>query len=135
MPSAAQGTCLQRHEWFKHGTCQANLTTSDYFDLAVGLTQQFNESGVAAFMSSHIGKTVTEGDFSAIIDSANGDGAHNAIKLSCKKGLLTDVWIRLPAVLNNGDKLEQLVKKAQSSPQTRHRFTSNCGGHFKIDAI
>jgi len=132
MPSAAQGSCLQRYEWFKHGSCQSNLTTDAYFSLAVSLTQQFNDAGVSDFMSSHIGKTVTEAAFKAVVDNANGSGAHNTIKLSCNKGMLTDVWVYLPASLKPDDSIDELMKQTQHAP---HRFRSNCGGRFKIDPI
>lgn len=132
MPSAAQGSCLQRHEWFKHGTCQSNLAIDAYFSLAVSLTRQFNDAGVSDFMSSHIGKTVTESAFKAVVDAANGGGAHNTIKLGCRKGMLTDVWVYLPASLKLGDSLDDLMKQTQQAP---HRFSSNCGGRFKIDPI
>ncbi len=51
MPSAAVGSCLQRHEWFKHGTCQTKWSIDEYFDVAIDLTKKFNESGMGYFMS------------------------------------------------------------------------------------
>jgi ribonuclease T2 len=129
MPSAAAGSCLQRHEWFKHGTCQMDWSMDEYFEAAVDLTRQFNESGIAYFISRNIGNTVTEAAFIDKVDCANGAGAHNLLELKCNSGNLVDVYIHLPETINEGDSLGELMHQAQGN------FKSNCGGSFKVDPI
>lgn len=46
MPDTKVGSCLYRHQWYKHGVCQTNWTTEIYFGLSVELTRWFNESGL-----------------------------------------------------------------------------------------
>jgi len=129
MPSAAAGSCLQRHQWYKHGTCQTGWSMDEYFALAVDLTRQYNESGIAYFISRNIGKTVTEADFIKKVDCSHGVDTHKRIELKCKDGNLVDVYIRLPSTINQGDGLSKLLQQGQGE------FKSNCGGSFKVDPI
>jgi len=129
MPSAAAGSCLQRHQWYKHGTCQTDWSTDEYFATAVDLTRQFNESGIAYFISQNIGKSVTEDDFIKKLNCSHGADAHKRIELKCKDGNLVDVYIRLPSTINQGDGLSTLLQQGQGE------FKSNCGGSFKVDPI
>ena len=129
MPSAAAGSCLQRHEWFKHGTCQADWSMDEYYEMAVDLTRQFNESGIAYFVSRNIGKRVSEADLKNRIDCALGSGMHSRIELKCRGGNLVDVYVRLPATINNGAGLGEAMQLASG------QYKSNCGGHFNVDPI
>ena len=129
MPSAAAGSCLQRHEWFKHGTCQSGWSIDDYFERSIDLVRQFNESGVAYFVSRNIGKTVSERSFFERVDCALGTGAHKRLQLRCKDGNLLDVHINLPATFGKGESLGEMIRRAEP------KFGSNCGGHFRIDPI
>ena len=129
MPSAAAGSCLQRHEWFKHGTCQTKLTIDEYFEIAVDLTSQFNASGIGYFMSRNIGETVTEEALIQRIDCIHGTDTHKSIELKCKNGNLVDVYIHLTDVLEKNTDLKGLLNSIGRS------FKSNCGGEFKIDPI
>lgn len=129
MPSAAAGSCLQRHEWYKHGTCQTQRSIDEYFEEATDLTRQFNESGVAYFISHNVGKTVTEADFIKKVDCALGADAHKRMQLKCQSGNLVDVYINLPKTLTKGELLGNTMLQAQGD------FKSNCGGQFKVDPI
>ena len=129
MPSALAGSCLQRHEWFKHGTCQTNWSIDEYYEVAIDLTQQFNESGIAYFISRNIGKSINESAFITKVDCAHGSGAHQRIELKCKNGNLVDVYISLPEEIPPGISLGELMEQGES------RFKSNCGGSFNIDPI
>ncbi|MDH5326028.1 MAG: ribonuclease T [Gammaproteobacteria bacterium] len=129
MPSAAAGSCLQRHEWYKHGTCQVGWSMGEYFDVAVELTQEFNSSGIAYFIASRIGKTVSETEFKEKVDCAHGAGAHQRLELKCQNGNLVDVYVQLPSKIRKEDSLGDLLKQSQG------QFKSNCGGQFKVDPI
>jgi len=93
MPSAKAGSCLQRHEWHKHGTCQTKWSIDEYYEISIDLTRQFNESGIAYFISRNIGKQVNEANFFNKIDSALGDNAHKRFQLNCKNGNLVDIYM------------------------------------------
>jgi len=129
MPSAAAGSCLQRHEWFKHGTCQTNLTIDEYFDVAISMTRQFNSSGIGYFISRSIGKTVTESEFIERVNCALGADTHKSIELKCKGDNLVDVYIHLTDVPDKHADLETFMDTDNRS------FKSNCRGEFKIDPI
>jgi len=130
MPSAAAGTCLQRHEWYKHGTCQTHWEVNQYFAISIELTQQFNHPELAMFMKKNIGKTVKESAFYTQVDQVFGDDAHKRLRLGCdKQGRLVDVYINLPKNIDTNVSLGDLVQQA------RPDFGSTCNGRFKVDAM
>ncbi|SMF94459.1 ribonuclease T2 [Methylomagnum ishizawai] len=129
MPSVAADSCLERHEWHKHGACGA-WTPDAYFALAIRLDHEFNDSGVARFVGDHIGQSVDTAEFFKQVDTALGVGASQKISLGCKKGLLVDVAINLPAPLDPKSDLKTLIAQGEASPGA-----GDCGQRFKIDAI
>lgn len=129
MPSAKAGSCLQRHEWHKHGTCQTKWSIDDYHEMTINLVRQFNESGVAYFISRNIGKQVSEADFFKKIDSTLGDNAHKRIQLNCKSGNLVDIYVNLPLDIKKGETLGAVVQRAGAD------FKSTCNGSFKVDPM
>jgi ribonuclease T2 len=129
MPSAQAGSCLQRHEWFKHGTCQTRWSMDEYYEIAIDLVRQFNESGIAYFVSRNIDDMVTEAAFISKVDCAHGAGAHQRIELKCRGGNLVDVYINLPSDITQGVRLGELMGQGES------RFKSNCNGRFSVDPI
>lgn len=129
MPSARAGSCLQRHEWHKHGTCQTQWSIDDYHEISVDLTQQFNESGIAYFISRNIGEQVNETDFFKKVDCAFGDNAHKRMQIKCKDGNLVDIYINLPMDIKKDEDLGVAIQRAGTD------FKSSCNGSFKIDPI
>jgi len=129
MPSAAHGTCLQRHEWYKHGTCQTQMDVSQYYDFAIKLQQELNHSGIAQLMAENVGKRVASADFFKLFDKAFGAGAHQKLQLKCKSGDLVDVYINLPKDLDQKNSLKALLGQAANN------FKNGCGAHFSVDAI
>lgn len=129
MPSVDSGSCLERHEWHKHGTCQSTWSMEEYFDLSVDLTRQFNESGMAYFMNRRIGQSVRTRDFLDRLSAVLGPAARERVKLKCEQGMLVEVQMNLIADLTLGNDLEKLI--ANAPPQSG----SNCGLSFQIDPI
>jgi len=43
MPGYNDSSCLQRHEWYKHGTCQLQ-DQNQYYTQAVTFVNQINDS-------------------------------------------------------------------------------------------
>jgi ribonuclease T2 len=129
MPSALVGSCLQRHEWFKHGTCQTKWSIDKYYETAIDFTHQFNESGIAYFITRNIGKNVSEEEFISKVECALGTGTHNRIELKCSNGNLVDVYITLPEDITYGESLGELMGHGES------QYKSNCGGSFHIEPI
>lgn len=129
MPSAKHGSCLQRHEWYKHGTCQTTMDVDAYYQISIRLTDQFNDSGVAAFMASHIGREVRTADFLAIFDQAYGENGHRALTLKCQRNQLVDVYVHLKHPVTTSARLSDLI-----AHQGR-QLTNRCGESFFVDAI
>lgn len=129
MPSAAAGSCLQRHTWFKHGVCQTQWSVDEYFDVAIELTRQFNASGLSHFMSHNIGEMVTEDAFIKRINDAYGRNTHKSIELKCNGKNLVDVYIYLTDNINRKKDLRDLFNNAD------REYKSNCGGSFRVDPI
>lgn len=111
MPSYAYGSCLERHEWNKHGSCQV-LSDNDYFSLAMRFATEVDQSEFGKFLTDHHGDNVTLSELRKVI--AKTFGAQNAgkIYLGCKNGTLVDVFIVLPALIPNNESLINLVNKA-----------------------
>lgn len=128
MPSVTAGSCLERHEWYKHGTCQTR-TMEDFFDLSVDLTRQFNDSGMAYFMNRKIGQQVHTKDFLNRVAAVLGSTARERIKLNCDQGMLVEIQLNLVPDLTPGADLEKLIANAPA------QSNSNCGEAFRVDAI
>ncbi len=129
MPSVTAGSCLERHEWHKHGTCQAAKSIEDFFDLSVDLARQFNDSGMAYFMNRRIGQQVRTEDFLNRIAAVLGSAARDRIKLNCDQGMLVEIQLSLIADLTPGADLEKLIVNAPA------QSNSNCGETFRVDPI
>lgn len=132
MPSAACGSCLQRHEWYKHGTCQTDWDADGYFKNAIRLLADFNGhdgNGISAFMSKNLGKRVSMKELTEEIDRQFGQGAHRRMQFSCTNGnKLADIYISLPAELDAGS----LASLIQQAPE---KYRNKCGDNFVVDRI
>lgn len=132
MPSAAYGSCLQRHEWYKHGTCQTEWGGDGYFDQAMNLLADFNGrdgNGVSAFMTENLGKQIPLVELTQKIDQQFGAGAHRRMRFSCTNGnKLVDIYINLPAKLGQGS----LASLIQAAPE---KYGNKCGSDIVIDPI
>jgi ribonuclease T2 len=126
MPSVSSGSCLERHEWFKHGTCQSG-TTDQYYNQAVDFVHQFNEGGISKFMSEHIGQQVSLKEFLAVLNESLGKGASDHAKLGCKNGSLVDIYLNLPANLQPGASLNDLLPQAPKAV-----FDQSCKNGFRV---
>ncbi|MEW6037570.1 MAG: ribonuclease T [Pseudomonadota bacterium] len=127
MPGAA--SCLERHEWHKHGACQTAWSSDAYFAVAAELTRQFNGSGMGDFAAVRIGRTVRTEDFLARLETSLGTGARDRVWLNCERGMLVEVRVNLPPELKPGARLESLLPLAGKSGG------SNCGSSFRLDPM
>jgi len=129
MPSVTAGSCLERHEWHKHGACQAAKSIEEFFDVSVDLARQFNDSGMAYFMNRRIGQQVRTEDFLNRVAAVLGSAARERIKLNCDQGMLVEIQLSLIADLIPGADLEELIVNAPA------QSNSNCGETFHVDPI
>ncbi|MFI4962313.1 MAG: ribonuclease T [Legionellales bacterium] len=116
MPSYQYGSCLERHEWNKHGSCQL-LSADAYFTLAMRLTKEMDESGFGQFVTENRGKKVTLNTLQLRLRESFGTNNGSKVYLGCNKGVLVDIYISLPALIPIDESLESLISKAPDYPK------------------
>jgi ribonuclease T2 len=130
MPASRFGSCLERHEWWKHGTC-SGLSVGDYFSLARALVDKFNGSNfVTKFVRENIGKRVKRRDILNQLDHEFGAGASNYLTLRCHQSdKFEEVRIELPQNIDVNLPLGTLI---HHSPAGAHR--GNCASEVLIES-
>lgn len=132
MPSAREGGCLDRHEWWKHGTC-SGVNEDAYFTLSISLLDKFNASDfVTDFVRNNLGKAVSRRDFFQRLDQSFGLGAHDHVLMKCGKGgkFLEEIQIQLPREIGGGEKFGDSMRRGNSS-----KSIGNCKEQFKIASL
>lgn len=117
MPGFASN--LHKHEWIKHGTCYGT-DANTYYENAIALLYQVNDSKVGTFFSKHIGKRVTLQQVRAVFDRSFGTGSGKRVEIKCRKGLVTELWLHL------GAGSDDIATRLKQGTQTRSR----CQGGF-----
>jgi ribonuclease T2 len=126
MPGVA--SCLQNHEWYKHGTC-SGYTPDEYFTRASALVEQVSVSAFGRFLTSHVGQTVSASDLLSAFEADFGAGSRGYVSLSCTNArgasLLLDVRLHLANPLSDASNLAGMLLPAAGS--------GNCPASFLID--
>ena len=115
MPSYYFGSCLERHEWNKHGSCQI-LTTDDYFSLAMRLTTETDQTEFGQYITKHRGEIVRLATLHELIAASFGKNNVGKVYLGCKNGVLVDIYIQLPPLIPHDESLSSLINKAPDHP-------------------
>jgi ribonuclease T2 len=96
MPGTAAG--LERHEWWKHGTC-SDLAAEDYFATAIVLMRQVERGSLARLLVDQAGGTLDRRKLLEAFALDFGRGAARALILDCSKNggetALTEIRLRL----------------------------------------
>jgi len=106
MPGVA--SCLQRHEWIKHGTCYGEPAES-YFREALALMDQLNDSPVRELFAEHIGEPLGADTIRKSFDTAFGAGSGDKVGLSCSNGLITELRIHIAGDIQPATPLSSLL--------------------------
>lgn len=107
MPGFASN--LHKHEWIKHGSCYGTDANS-YYEDAINMVEQVNDSKVGDFFKKHIGKRVTLQQIRALFDRNFGLGTGKRVEMKCHKGLITELWLHLGS---RSDALGTLLKQGK----------------------
>jgi ribonuclease T2 len=126
MPSFSYGSCLERHEWNKHGSCQL-LSEDDYFKLAMRLTTEADQSDFGNYLTAHQGQVVSLSNLRQIMSQTFGAHNKGKIHLGCKNNVLVDIYLQLPALMTADDSLMSLVNAAPD-----HHARDLCGEKVTI---
>ncbi|NNN04588.1 MAG: ribonuclease [Elusimicrobia bacterium] len=138
MSSATQSTlarvmpgtqsCLQRHEWYKHGTC-SGLSADAYFAAAASFVDAMAANAFGRYLSAHVGQTVDQESVLDAFETAFGPGSRSQVSLTCSdvqgSSALSGVDLRLSATLLPAVQMGQMLLPA-SGP-------GNCPSSFLID--
>lgn len=130
MPGAA--SCLQNHEWYKHGVC-TGMAANDYFALSNRLATLFAQSDFNRYIAKQAGEQVFRRDLLARFDTEFGEGSSSYLSLKCDKiggqSVLTELQIALQKDLANPADFSQLFPAQKVNPQ------GDCPQHFMIDPV
>jgi ribonuclease T2 len=128
MPGYA--SCLQNHEWYKHGTC-SGLKANDYFAAACAIDSKIADTNFGKFISNNIGNAVSSDSLREEFEKDYGAGSRKFINLFCDRAdgqaLLSEVRIYLKKKLpGNG-----ILNGSFALPDKSER--GNCPDSFIID--
>ncbi len=126
MPSYNYGSCLERHEWNKHGSCQV-LSPDEYFTLAMRMTTEIDSSVFGRFLTEHKGDTVKLALLREQLNKAFGRNNAGKFYLGCKDGFLVDIFIQLPALIPMQEPIESLINRAPE-----HQYHDSCSSYVTI---
>ena len=108
MPATASD--LQRHEWYKHGSCYGSPEV--YYRDSVALMKQLNASAVQGLFADNIGKRLTAKQIRAAFDKSFGAGSGAKVNVRCSGKLVGEIWVNLRGTITAGTSLAKLLKQA-----------------------
>lgn len=77
-------SCLDRHEWTKHGTC-TGLGGDAYFDAAARLVLEVQTTQLSERLRAAIGRTVSRRVLLEAFERDFGGGAATALEITCRR--------------------------------------------------
>jgi ribonuclease T2 len=105
MPGVA--SYLQRHEWYKHGSCYG--PPEEYYQDSLALMDQLNDSPLRELFAGNIGQSITANQIRAGFDRAFGAGSGGKVRIKCKSGMITELWINLKGGIDEETELSDLL--------------------------
>jgi ribonuclease T2 len=123
-------SCLDHHEWTKHGTC-SGLTADAYFAEAAALVQQVAATSFGQYLKAHAGQTVDSSAVVAAFEQDFGVGSGSKLTLNCTSvrgaSALLEVRVHLPTPLQPASQLAAMLLDAGDH--------GNCPSSFLLDPI
>jgi ribonuclease T2 len=121
-------SCLDRHEWIKHGTC-AGTDAEGYFGKTLWLDGKVHATAFAQAISANVGRDVTPERLIQAFEASFGAGTGKALTLVCSDdGLLSEIRIALQASALEGEFDGGDLYLDGPAPDSR------CPGTMRIDA-
>jgi ribonuclease T2 len=105
---------LQRHEYYKHGSCYSKDANSYYLD-ALTLTKKADET-LGEYLRENLGKKVSSINIKKLANKVIVKGAESKVALKCKRRIIGEIWI---SINGKGRDFDKLLKNAKS-------IRSNC---------
>lgn len=120
MPGMASG--LDRHEWYKHGTCYSN-TAEEYYRESIALLDQVNASAVQDLMERNINFLLTDTEIQQEFEAAFGRATGERVAVKCKRDIdeereimVVELWLNLKGKIDTGTPISRLL---QAAPRAR----------------
>lgn len=130
MPNFFFSQSFGRHEWNKHGTCQA-LEDDEYFLLAIDLLKRVDQSIIGTYIRNNIGQEINVSAYEAAVKDGLGRNASENIRLLCTKGTkLQEIRIGLPKEIDRTKALNELIEAGVKQGV----FRGNCAEKVYIEA-
>ena len=117
---------LQRHEYYKHGTCYSK-DPNRYFLDALKLTKRVDET-IGEYLRVNIGKRVKTINIKKIAQRLISKDIKNKIALKCKGRILSEIWISLKG---KGDSIKDLIKGAKPIRSNCQEAIVDAPGKFR----
>jgi len=125
-------SCLQRHEWYKHGSC-SGLSENDYYVVSNQLVELFSKTRFSQYVAKNVGKYVNRKALLKQFDKEFGQGSRHYLALKCQKvrgtSLLTEIRIFLKKELSTVSDFKHLF------PEKKLKVRGTCPRSFKIDEV
>lgn len=123
-------SCLDHHEWIKHGTC-SGLSADQYFATAAALVQQVGAGSFGRYLADHAGQTVDAASVVAAFESDFGAGSGDKLAMNCASvrgaSALLEVRVHLPNPLRPAAELKSMLLSTGDR--------GNCPSSFLLDPI
>ncbi len=111
-------SALERHEWIKHGTCYGSPQEA-YFEQAVRLLRQLNDSSVRAVLAGRIGGEVSAAQLAELFDLSFGEGAGERVAMDCDRDggreLVVELRLNLAGEITAESRLADLLASAPTA--------------------
>ena len=121
-------SCLQMHEWVKHGSC-SGLSMDKYFNVSLDLMDDIASTRLATLIRENIGRTISRKELLAVWER-EFPAAKNSLVPRCRKignqSYLTEIRVALKK--NVSDSLSSILL---DKPGIR----SNCATRIYIDEV